>query len=96
MNTSRGKTVILSVIIAAALLLRIAGLQEKTFYIDEAHSYVLAGHEISDVIKGSASESNPPLPALIFHFWQNIARDEWQLRSISVAMNILAIIIIFS
>lgn len=81
--------------ILAAIALRMAFLQEKTFFIDETFSWQLASHSVSDILAGAASESNPPLPMLIFHYWQKWAKNEWELRFICLLMSVAAVAAVY-
>ncbi len=75
--------------------MRIPFLQERTFYIDEAFSRLLASHNISGIIAGAASESNPPLPVFLFHFWQSWASAEWELRLLCLLLSVAAVVVIY-
>jgi mannosyltransferase len=94
-QSARSAAVALFLIICAALALRVFFLQDRTFFIDEAFSHQLAGHSIGDIFAGAASESNPPLPMILFHFWQKWARDEWQLRLLCLILNLVTIPILY-
>jgi mannosyltransferase len=83
-------------IIFAAFVLRAAGLAGKIFFIDEAFSYMLASHGFHGILRGAMSESNPPLPMFLFHFWQMFGKSEVFLRVLPVILNLLTIPVVFA
>lgn len=85
----------LAAVLAVGLALRVPFLQEKTFFIDEAYSWMLASGGAKDILAGAASESNPPLPMFAFHLWQSWARDEWQLRLLCLILNLAAVPVLY-
>ncbi|MFA6449254.1 MAG: glycosyltransferase family 39 protein [bacterium] len=87
---------ILGAIIVAAAALRAAGLSRNVFFIDESFSYVLASQEIKGILRGAMSESNPPLPMLLFHFWQMFGKSEVYLRILPLVLNLLTIPVVFA
>ncbi len=88
--------VLLAAIALAALLIRYSLIYKKVFFIDEAFSYMLASFKPSDIIRGSISESNPPLPMLLFHIWQLMGSAESYLRMLPVILNLLTIPVVFA
>jgi 4-amino-4-deoxy-L-arabinose transferase-like glycosyltransferase len=86
----------LCVIIAVAAALRAVGLSRNVFFIDEAFSYVLASHGFGGILRGAMSESNPPLPMFLFHFWQTFGKSEVFLRVLPLLFNVLTVPVVFA
>ncbi len=63
------KVVLPGLIVAAALLIRVFGLNSESAWLDEAYSITLAKYPIAQILQGTAADQHPPLYYLLLHFW---------------------------
>ena len=79
-------------LLVAAFALRVRGLDQESFWWDEAYSALLAAEPPADILRGenwatgsTEAENHPPAYYLALHFWEQAAGDgEFALRYLSV------------
>jgi mannosyltransferase len=79
-----------------AAILRCLLINSRNIQYDDAFSYFLARVPLTDIIRGTAADTMPPLYYLLLHFWQMIANEIWFLRLLSVILSLGAIFFLFS
>lgn len=75
--------------------LRLLYMKAQTFYIDEAFNFMLGRHSLAQILAGSASESNPPLPAVIAHFWELFGTNIIWLRTLPLLFSAGALVLTY-
>ncbi len=86
---------ILAGIFLLAASLRCIFINSRNIQYDDAFSYFLARVSLTDIIRGTAADTMPPLYYFLLHFWQMIAIEIWFLRSLSVILSLGAIFFLF-
>jgi mannosyltransferase len=92
---SRNQKLLLAGIFILAAVLRVIVICSRNIQYDDAFSYFLAKQSISEIIKGTAADTMPPLYYFLLHFWQLISKEIWFLRLLSVLMSLGAITFLF-
>lgn len=92
---SRNQRLLLAGIFILAAVLRVIALSSRNIQYDDAFSYFLAKQSFSEIIKGTAADTMPPLYYFLLHLWQLISVEIWFLRLLSVLLSLGAIIFLF-
>jgi mannosyltransferase len=86
-----GRLPILVIILLLAYALRLIGLEAESLWIDEGYSLALAGHTLSDIIRGTAADQHPPLYYFLLHYWLSAGQSVFYSRYLSVLLGVLGI-----
>ena len=92
---SRNQRLLLAGIFILAAVLRVIAISSRNIQYDDAFSYFLAKQSFSEIIKGTAADTMPPLFYFLLHLWQLISREIWFLRFLSVFLSLGAITFLF-
>jgi len=95
MKSGNREAFLVTVISATGLLVRLILLKAQVFYIDEGFNFMLADRSLVDILAGSGSESNPPLPVLISHFWIAAGHSLGWIRTMPLLFSIASIPFIY-
>ena len=82
---------LLSGVLALALLLRLWQLGAESAWIDEAFSIVLARHPIPQIIQGTAVDQHPPFYYLLLHGWLAFGGEVQFARILSVLLGVVGV-----
>lgn len=82
-------------ILIVGTAVRLLYMKAQTFYIDEAFNFMLGRHSLAQIVAGSASESNPPLPAIIAHFWELCGTNILWLRTLPLLFSAGALVLTY-
>ncbi|MEN4012724.1 MAG: glycosyltransferase family 39 protein [Bellilinea sp.] len=75
--------------------LRLVGISSREIQYDDAFSIFLSRQGLSEIVRGTAADTMPPLYYFLLHFWQLINRDLVFLRLLSVILSMAAVLLIF-
>lgn len=78
-----------------AFALRVYGLTAESLWIDEGYSISLAGHGLSDIVKGTIADQHPPLYYTLLHLWQRLGHTIFHVRYLSVLIGFLGLCVAF-
>lgn len=81
----------LILITLTGFLLRLLFIDHHPFWFDEAISFYLSNQSLTDIIKTSALDTQPPIYYLLLNLWGHISGSAWFLRSLSLIFGIAAI-----
>ncbi len=80
-----------AVILAAQLLLSLGFLANKTLWLDEAYSAMMARLPLKDIVQAMTFDAGPPLYYLLLHAWRAVlGESETALRSLSLLFALAA------
>jgi uncharacterized membrane protein len=85
----------LGAVLALALLLRLVWIDRRGIIYDDAFSILLSGRSLGEIISGTAADTMPPLYYFLLHIWQQISREVWFLRLLSVTLNLIGVTILY-
>jgi mannosyltransferase len=88
-----GNRWIITLLLLAALTLRLAGIQAQSFSVDEGIAWLTAQFPLRDIVPymTKSSEVHPPLYFYMLHIWMLLGTKEWILRLSSVVFALLNI-----
>lgn len=89
-GTSRRLLILVSILLLAYAL-RLIGLESESLWIDEGYSLTLAGHSLSDIIRGTAADQHPPLYYFLLHYWLSAGQSVFYSRYLSVLLGVLGV-----
>jgi hypothetical protein len=92
MNSKR----ILIFIILLGFSLRLIRLGDRGIWYDDAFSFFLAERSLSEIIKGTAADTMPPLYYFLLHFWMGLGKGIFNLRFLSVIFSLLIVPLSYS
>lgn len=75
-------------ILLIALALRCIALDQRSIQYDDAFSVFLAERSLPEIVQGTAADTMPPLYYFLLHFWLQVSREVWFLRSLSVLLTL--------
>ncbi|HQH74572.1 MAG TPA: glycosyltransferase family 39 protein, partial [bacterium] len=80
-----------AVILAAQLLLSLGFLANKTLWLDEAYSAMMARLPLKDIVQAMTFDAGPPLYYLLLYAWRAVlGESETALRSLSLLFALAA------
>jgi 4-amino-4-deoxy-L-arabinose transferase-like glycosyltransferase len=85
----------LLLLLAAALALRLWGVDSESIWLDEATSIFLARMPLADMVRWTAADIHPPLYYALLHAWLTFGDSEVVVRSLSVVSGACAIPLIY-
>lgn len=85
----------LMAVLLLGLVLRLVGVQGRSLQYDDTFSIFLSERSISEILRGTAADTMPPLYYLILHFWIGVSREVWFVRLLSVLLTLLAICLLY-
>jgi mannosyltransferase len=92
---NRNQRLLLAGIFILAAVLRVIAISSRNIQYDDAFSYFLAKQSFSEIIKGTAADTMPPLYYFLLHLWQLISKEIWFLRLLSILLSLGAITFLF-
>lgn len=81
----------LPLLLVLAGCVRVVRIQSRGIQYDDAFSIFLSSRQLSEIVRGTAADTMPPLYYFILHFWLQISQDIWVIRLLSVIFSILAV-----
>jgi len=95
LNAKYNELAALLFILAGGAILRFYALGTESFWFDEAYSVWVARHSVSWHIALSTQRIFPPLYYLLLHFWLALGDSEFMVRSLSVCIGLLSIVLVY-
>jgi uncharacterized membrane protein len=92
----RRAVALLSVVLLAALGLRLFHLQERVLWFDEANSLLIAKAGPAEIVDAVRDDVHSPFFYLILHYWQFVAGGEAGARLVSVFAGVATVAVIYS
>jgi uncharacterized membrane protein len=89
--TQTRRLLVLVSILLLAYILRLAGLESESLWIDEGYSLALADHGLVDITRGTAADQHPPLYYFILHYWLLPGKPIFYSRYLSVIFGVLGV-----
>lgn len=77
-------------ILLLALVVRLAFVQSREITYDDAFSILLSARSLSEIMRGTAADTMPPLYYFLLHGWMQISPQISWLRLLSIGLNLLA------
>ena len=77
------------------LVLRFWGLGKESIWLDEVTSVIIARMDLPSVIAWAAGDIHPPLYYMVLHFWLAWGESEFAVRSLSAALGVLTILVLY-
>jgi hypothetical protein len=65
-------------ILLFGLALRLAGINSRPLFYDEAFSYFLSIQSFPKIVQGTAADTMPPLYYFLLHFWTMVGKSVWR------------------
>ncbi|RKY25138.1 MAG: hypothetical protein DRP79_06945, partial [Planctomycetota bacterium] len=102
MRLLRGNTAITTLVLAAVLgggmALRLYGLGERGFWLDETYSEVRTRSTLGETVgEALAYEGSPPLYLAVLWGWRRVVgTGEWQFRLLSAVLDGLTVLAVFA
>ncbi|MGO9526487.1 MAG: glycosyltransferase family 39 protein [Verrucomicrobiia bacterium] len=93
---NRRSVALLSVVLLAALGLRLFHLQERVLWFDEANSLLIARAGPTEIIDAVRDDTHSPFYYLVLHYWQFIAGGEAGARLLSVLAGVATVAVVYS
>ncbi len=93
---NRRSVALLSVVLLAALGLRLFHLQERVLWFDEANSLLIARAGPAEIIDAVRDDTHSPFYYLILHYWQFAAGGEAGARLLSVLAGVATVAVVYS
>ncbi len=87
---TRRSWIVFAALVFLALLIRLAWLDRKSLWMDEAYTLVRSGQTIADII-GLPGDATPPLFYLGMHYWIALGHSEFLLRLPSAVLGALTV-----
>ncbi|MGD0057853.1 MAG: glycosyltransferase family 39 protein [Verrucomicrobiia bacterium] len=87
---------LLSIVLLAALGLRLFHLQERVLWFDEANSLLIARAGPVEIIDAVRDDTHSPFYYLILHYWQFVAGGETGARLMSVLAGVATVAVVYS
>ncbi len=78
----------LLLILVLAALLRCIGIATRSINYDDAFSFFLSQQSLSEIVRGTAADTMPPLYYFLLHIWMLVSRELWWLRLLSVLLSL--------
>jgi mannosyltransferase len=93
---NRRAAALLSVVLLAALGLRLFHLHDRVLWFDEANSLLIARAGPAEIIDAVRDDTHSPFYYVILHYWQFIAGGETGARLLSVLAGVATIAAVYS
>lgn len=93
---NRRSVALLSVVLMAALGLRLFHLQERVLWFDEANSLLIARAGPAEIIDAVRDDTHSPFYYLILHYWRFAAGGETGARLLSVLAGVATVAVVYS
>jgi mannosyltransferase len=81
----------LAVVVAAALVMRLWGLDRRSIWFDEGMSVWISTGSIGDVLAASRGDVHPPLYYLLLNVWLNFGQSDRWVRLLSVLLGTITV-----
>ncbi len=78
------------------IVLRFITIGTREIAYDDAFSFFLSRGSLSNIIRGTAADTMPPLYYFLLHFWMKISADLWFLRLLNIFINLLTALLIYA
>jgi mannosyltransferase len=85
----------LFLIIITGFLLRLIKVDTRGIWYDDAFSILLANRPITDIIRGTAADTMPPVYYFLLHIWGLVSQQFWFLRSLNILLSTGSIYLIY-
>ncbi len=82
-------------ILLSGFLLRLIKVDSRGIWYDDAFSILLANRPITDIIRGTAADTMPPVYYFLLHMWGLISQEIWFLRSLNIILSTGSIYLIY-
>ncbi len=92
----RRSVALLSVVLLAALGLRLFHLQERVLWFDEANSLLIARASPAQIIDAVRDDTHSPFYYLVLHYWRFAADGEAGARLLSVLAGVATVAVVYS
>lgn len=86
---------VIGIILSLAIFLRLFRLGSNSLWLDESVSIAVAQSPISQILTSARLDSQPPLYALLLHFWLPAGSSEFMLRFPSLFFGVLSVGILY-
>ena len=86
--TKNTKEIVFVSIFLLGFILRVLFINSREIAYDDSFSYFLARQSFSEIIKGTAADTMPPLYYFLLHIWMQISNELWFLRLLNVMINL--------
>lgn len=86
---------LLKLVLLLGLVLRVIGLESRSFQYDDVFSIFLARRSFPEILSGTAADTMPPLYYFLLHAWMAISQQAWFIRLLSVLLSLLAIFLLY-
>jgi uncharacterized membrane protein len=93
---NRRSVALLSVILLAALGLRLFHLHDRVLWFDEANSLLIARAGPAEIIDAVRDDTHSPFYYLVLHYWQFAAGGETGARLLSVLAGVATVAVVYS
>ncbi len=85
----------LPMILVSAFLIRLINSSTRGLQYDDVFSIFLAQRSLTEIIKGTAADTMPPLYYFLLHFWMLPGQSVWFIRLLSIFLSVLAVFLAF-
>ncbi|MGD1018260.1 MAG: glycosyltransferase family 39 protein [Verrucomicrobiia bacterium] len=92
----RRSAALLSIVLLAALGLRLFHLQQRVLWFDEANSLLIARAGPAQIIDAVRDDTHSPFYYLILHYWRFVAGGEAGARLLSVLAGVATVAVVYS
>jgi uncharacterized membrane protein len=93
---NRRSVALLSIVLLAALGLRLFHLHQRVLWFDEANSLLIARAGPAEIIDAVRDDTHSPFYYLILHYWQFVAGGETGARLLSVLAGVATVAVVYS
>lgn len=93
--TKNTKEIVFISIFLLGFILRVLFINSREIAYDDSFSYFLARQSFSEIIKGTAADTMPPLYYFLLHIWMQISQELWFLRLLNVMINLFTGLIVY-
>jgi 4-amino-4-deoxy-L-arabinose transferase-like glycosyltransferase len=95
-NRARTLGIVLTFVLGAAFVLRVAGIVHQSIWYDEGLSIYYARGSVGDLWRGASQSEHPPLHSLLLHLWMVLFGDsEFSVRLLSAWWGVLAVALLY-
>jgi uncharacterized membrane protein len=95
-DSKRSSTLLLGVVLLAALGLRLFHFQQRVLWFDEANSLLIAKASPSRIIDAVLDDTHSPFYYLVLHYWQHVVGGEMGARLLSVFAGVATVAVVYS